>query len=99
MNSAHNQAPQTAVPLRVRNKRNLCEMAMTLLNPKIQALLDSGCSWDFINSVLVLGMGLTTKPLKETFEQMDGSSIGGTACDYKTEISMGMRKHWELDHL
>lgn len=80
MNSAHEWVPDTAVPSRVRNNGNLCFLPVTLLNPKtsthikIRALLDSRCSRDLINPILVVGMGLVTKPLKETltFEQIVG---------------------------
>lgn len=65
---------------------------------KIKALRDTGFRQDLINSVLVMGMGQATIPLKRQlmFEKLDGSLMGGGPCDHQTEkIPMGMGQHWK----
>lgn len=75
-NGTHERILGTIAPLKMRTKGNLCFVPVTLLNPKsgahiqIRALLDSVCGRDLISLILVLGIGLAIKCLKErqTFE-------------------------------
>lgn len=67
---------------------------------RVRALLDSGCSRDLINPVLVTGLGLGVRELDEAiiFEQMDGSPMKGDPCAYETvPVRLGMGDHWELN--
>lgn len=70
---------------RVRAIETLFVIPLTILNQangtniKVRALLDSGCSRDLINPVLVMGLELPVHELKDPiiFEQMDVSPMKG----------------------
>lgn len=90
---------------RVRITKSLFIIPITLYNPSnkssiwVRALLDTGCSRDLFNPILVTGLGLPVQILQEPiiFKQMDVSPMKGELCSLSTaSTSVGMGHHWEL---